>query len=244
MKHGGHKDLIELVSLARIEREVVVRGRWRVDALVRKRERILLSADCSGDENEESKWLETDHEHLVMEEQPPPPLDTIPAAGKKFGFSMHAITTTNTKKKTSRPILNRMHQTLRTVFNKSSLSQQQDQQLLVTQINNQISQIQNAASQIQIRIPAFKMIYISPMHLREREEELVNSGKFRAERMKRRGAFKSTANVMRNMQPAAVDKSQQKQQQQQQQGGEEEEDMAQLESIMSRCTFIAASLDG
>mmetsp|Transcript_5582 Transcript_5582/g.8617 ORF Transcript_5582/g.8617 Transcript_5582/m.8617 type:complete len:128 (+) Transcript_5582:3601-3984(+) len=35
MKHGGHKDLIELVSLAKIEREVVVRGRWRVDALVR-----------------------------------------------------------------------------------------------------------------------------------------------------------------------------------------------------------------
>ena len=32
MKHGGYKDLIELVSLAKIEREVVVRGRWRVDA--------------------------------------------------------------------------------------------------------------------------------------------------------------------------------------------------------------------
>jgi len=226
MKHGGHKDLIELVSLAKIEREVVVRGRWRVDALVRQRERILLSADCNeGSEEEESKWLETDHEHLVMEEQPPPSIQT---AGKKFGFSMHAIPTTTTKKKRSRPLLNKMHQTLCTVF-KSSLSQQQDQQH-VTQINHQISQIQVATSQIQIRIPAFKMIYISPMHLREREEELVNSGKFRADRMKRRGAFKSTINVMHNMHVnGAVDKSQQKQQQQ----GEEEEDMAQLESIMS-----------
>eukprot|EP00578_Thalassiosira_sp_NH16_P005681 CAMPEP_0181138588 /NCGR_PEP_ID=MMETSP1071-20121207/34327_1 /TAXON_ID=35127 /ORGANISM="Thalassiosira sp., Strain NH16" /LENGTH=179 /DNA_ID=CAMNT_0023225435 /DNA_START=36 /DNA_END=571 /DNA_ORIENTATION=+ len=52
MKHGGYKDLIELVSLAKIEREVEVRGRWKVDGLVRRRERILSNVG-SGEEEED-----------------------------------------------------------------------------------------------------------------------------------------------------------------------------------------------
>ena len=35
MKHGGHKDLIELVSLAKIEREMNVRGKWKIDCLMK-----------------------------------------------------------------------------------------------------------------------------------------------------------------------------------------------------------------
>ena len=33
MKHGGHKDLIELVSLAKIERELSTRARWKIDCI-------------------------------------------------------------------------------------------------------------------------------------------------------------------------------------------------------------------
>ncbi len=33
MKHGGHTDLIELVSLAKIEREMGVRSKWKIDRL-------------------------------------------------------------------------------------------------------------------------------------------------------------------------------------------------------------------
>jgi len=200
MKHGGYKDLIELVSLAKIEREVVVRGKWKIDCLVRRRERILLSRDATNEsdndeEDEFDGWLETDHEHLVI---PPPSASKadIAAASKKFGFSMHT-TTSNSKKsfKNKRPILHKMNQTVRNVFkSQPSFEQQQAKQQQVAQINAQIDQIQTAMSQIQIRIPAFKMIYISPMHLREREGELVNSGKFRA--MKRRHAFKSTKHII------------------------------------------------
>ena len=36
MKHGGHTDLIELVSLAKIEREMSVRSNWKIDRLKKK----------------------------------------------------------------------------------------------------------------------------------------------------------------------------------------------------------------
>lgn len=38
MKHGGHSDLIELVSLAKIEREMGVRSKWKIDRLSTKRD--------------------------------------------------------------------------------------------------------------------------------------------------------------------------------------------------------------
>ena len=78
MKHGGYKDLIELVSLAKISREVRVRGRWKIDCLMKRRKGILLrSMDGQKDEEvgrgdeegcgsseEEGQWrggLQTDH---------------------------------------------------------------------------------------------------------------------------------------------------------------------------------------
>lgn len=224
MKHGGYKDLRELVSLAKIEREVVVRGRWRVDGLVRRRERMLKNGlgdynnnDAGSQDDELDGWMETDHEHETATQ------NAAAAAGKnKFGLSMHAaIPTTKTNKSSnhkSRPLLHKMNQTIRTLFKSiPSLEQQQARQQQLSQINDQITQIQTAMSQIQIRIPAFKMIYISPMHLREREEELVNSGQFRATMMKRRHAFKSTLNA------AAVQKAIQ--------GVDDEDNLEKLESM-------------
>ena len=254
MKHGGYKDLIELVSLAKIEREVVVRGRWKVDGLLRRRERILNNNYLNEDE-ELDGWLETDHEHYLAVEQSSPSDDTTTiqkvSSGKKFGLSMHAIPTTKHNKKSSlsknnnksRPLLHKMNQTFRTLYkslpSSSSLEQQKIKQQQLTQINDQITQIQNAMSQIQIRIPAFKMIYISPMHLREREEELVNSGQFRATMMKRRHAFKSsTINV------AAVQKATTQQQGEDDDDDDDEEEeedntnnLAQLESMSLAIAF-------
>lgn len=54
MKHGGHKDLIELVSLAMIEREMGMRARPL----------LLLDMDGSRTDVDMSKW--TDDEGMPM----------------------------------------------------------------------------------------------------------------------------------------------------------------------------------
>eukprot|EP00986_Skeletonema_menzelii_P003651 scaffold1153_cov147-Skeletonema_menzelii.AAC.7 len=218
MKHGGYKDLIELVSLAKIEREVVVRGRWKMDALIRRRERFLMSKqEQQQDESEEEfdGWLETDHE-LLDRRQP-----SSDASKNKFGSSMHTPSKPSSKKQ--RPILHKIDKTIRNIFQTLPSFQPTPKAPQIDQINQQIDQIQTAMSQIQSRIPAFKMIYISPMHLREREGELVNSTALFRAMMKRRHAFKS----VKHIDIGVVAKGWQEEEEEE----EEEDQLVQLESM-------------
>lgn len=221
MKHGGFKDLIELVSLAKIEREVVVRGGWKIDCLLRRRDKILLgqeeevfdNGDNGNDDDNNAEcggyngWLNTDHGSLAALSSAAAANETIlakkrddgdgltsihsDAVGGNNGTNTTTTTTTTTLKSKSNQMLNKLRNTtLATLIFKrktSSSSSQQQQTQIISQLNDQITQIQNAMTQIQQRIPAFKMIYISPMHLRERKSELVNSGSsFRRSSMKKR----------------------------------------------------------
>ena len=198
MKHGGYKDLIELVSLAKIEREVRVRGDWRVDGLVRRRDEVLRLikggaevGDLKNFESDEYKSVGTNNVDFAV-------IDHNEAEGPLSSHS-DIPTTVNGNSNGSKwsikqykpPLMHKMTQKVRKLLKLTSHPTTQQQQYL-DKLNSQIIQINQAMTSIQERIPRFKMIYISPMHLREREAELVNSG-FRA--MKRRNAFKSVKKI-------------------------------------------------
>lgn len=179
MKHGGFKDLIELVSLATIEREVGVRGGWKIDCLIKRRERILMGEEDSKNSEQCSGWLTTHHGSLGI-------FTTSHASSSSLhsdAVTNNALNTRESNLKPSRRLFNRM-KTLQHFLTFKNILRQPfciDQQQLseeVAKINQQITQIRCAMSQIQCRIPSFKMIYISPMHFRERENELINSGAF------------------------------------------------------------------
>lgn len=201
MKHGGYKDLIELVSLVKIGREVIVRGRWKIDCLMKSRRRILDGGDDgtinSGDDEdgcgcgvgeEGGQWrggLQTDHPGSINTTITSEEMDTdnttmISRGGLTLVHSNIDTASSNNNSSTmlkskSTFLFDKMKSFFQQQQQKQQLQHQQQQQEEISKINDQITQIQSTMSQIQNRIPSFKMIYISPMHLRDREHELVTN---------------------------------------------------------------------
>ena len=256
MKHGGKKDLVELVSLVKIEREMGVRANSLerecgnnggdnenggvadsssagnlIGAVARENngdENGIVadsSSSCgnlveSSGQSNSSGIGGNDHGVIVEESETITTaessildgFDHLPAFGKRMTSSLSINRVQAMAKMTSQPILSTMNSMINTV------STFQNQQLVKAKHgsmpdsiggaegdaneedkkgdqdgaenkatsngtnNEQIQILKNALEDMKKRIPAFRMIYISPMHLREREGELANNT-FRSSRV-------------------------------------------------------------
>jgi len=204
MKHGGHKDLIELVSLAKIEREMGVRGKWKIDCLLnedsdkQKMNQTDHVVGSKGESNVPNDYDESTNQNQNGGEQ-------MKGRPNRFTLASNPATAMiNTlvhpldamKKLKSQPALTSMVDiiSIPVVHSADNLSPADNlsasyrNYLRKKQGSNscpasaaanesikreiQIQEIQSAMSDMKRRIPAFRMIYISPMHLRERKEEL------------------------------------------------------------------------
>eukprot|EP00584_Thalassiosira_punctigera_P027168 CAMPEP_0172580340 /NCGR_PEP_ID=MMETSP1067-20121228/139706_1 /TAXON_ID=265564 ORGANISM="Thalassiosira punctigera, Strain Tpunct2005C2" /NCGR_SAMPLE_ID=MMETSP1067 /ASSEMBLY_ACC=CAM_ASM_000444 /LENGTH=890 /DNA_ID=CAMNT_0013373079 /DNA_START=75 /DNA_END=2747 /DNA_ORIENTATION=+ len=188
MKHGGHKDLVELVSLAKIERgslakierEMGVRGKWRMDCLASsgKDTNDISQTDHIGEgdapqERKHSLFSLMDPTAIIHGVQHPAEvmkkiqsqnvlktmgtmvgrLDTIPSADH--------LTFSGRRSKVGGGGGIDVSLTLEGGFGPEDFEREM-----------QMQAIKHAVADMKWRIPAFRMIYISPMHLRERKEEL------------------------------------------------------------------------
>ncbi|EED88668.1 predicted protein [Thalassiosira pseudonana CCMP1335] len=209
MKHGGHKDLVELVSLVKIERELNVRGKWKMDCLEKTGGgggRIDCSCgdgvgedseemDSSGFDNIQSTNVTKPNTSIIKRASQPiltrmgtmfrlgsrgtRSVDSLPKAGGRNDVQSTKSTATQLEETTS------MVTKIGNVFLSEHIDETahlaSDEQY--NSANNgdnnsykkQMKEIQSAMDDMKRRIPAFRMIYISPMHLRERKEELVNN---------------------------------------------------------------------
>jgi hypothetical protein len=237
MKHGGHSDLIELVSLAKIEREIDVRSKWKID-------RLILDSQ----QQQKQKQLQQRHERQQQQEQER--RSTSATGVRQFGSMFSAAhflkpssssltTPTQHKQQFQDDNAKADKQIRKTIFKPSSRSptfssryHHQSDSLGETQRKNdrksifekltaahflkpstssssvsrqldgddssnlshfkaedsfdvhhrqqrqcndeKIRAIHQAVEDMIRRIPSFRMIYISPMHVRERAEELKN----------------------------------------------------------------------
>jgi len=209
MKHGGHKDLVELVSLAKIEREMGVRGKWKMDRLLADDEH----AEENGNAAAAVKMSQTDHvvvdtsnaDHSAVagDTKSDADDDGSPNEKRKGLFQLPVVDPTVItqvptdvmKKIKSQTVF----QTVESMMGKISHATSMDRlgatdkrtmknkavgtnsgSVSYAAAGNferelQIQAIQHAMEDMKSRIPAFRMIYISPMHLRERKEELQNN---------------------------------------------------------------------
>ncbi|KAL9184930.1 hypothetical protein ACHAXT_002707 [Thalassiosira profunda] len=208
MKHGGHKDLIELVSLAKIEREMGVRGQWKIDN--------LQKGGCVED-NGGAKMSNTDHavgapaahrqtkrKTVAVPELTSTVGDMIAAAEAAAGGNGYAKMKKGQK---SQPLLNTMGSVMRrmgSAFNfasadnlssslrRRSVGRKSSHKSDIRQLEDSVREaevqaIHAAIEDMRQRIPSFRMIYISPMHLRERAEELKNNTYLASRRTNSRG---------------------------------------------------------
>mmetsp|Transcript_22556 Transcript_22556/g.45085 ORF Transcript_22556/g.45085 Transcript_22556/m.45085 type:complete len:955 (-) Transcript_22556:259-3123(-) len=211
MKHGGHKDLIELVSLAKIERELGVRAKWMIDSLGRddcqRKQCDNESSDCEqgavlhgvsahsegvssrihdhGNRNEDGTSLGgSDHSAPKLSERVRGFGINKFAELKKIASNPLLVTvnsmknivqSTRVKRSSTGTGLNSMTKIRE---NRDTTKEEQNEKSGHTAMDDFLQQqgaVQNAVEDMKRRIPAFRMIYISPMHLRERADELKNS---------------------------------------------------------------------
>mmetsp|Transcript_17843 Transcript_17843/g.35772 ORF Transcript_17843/g.35772 Transcript_17843/m.35772 type:complete len:954 (+) Transcript_17843:184-3045(+) len=226
MKHGGHKDLMELVSLAKIERELGVRAKWKMDKLERDRfaQECELKNENTKDHYQEkcnesyepkiwsarSTGLATQMIHVknvqsVTEERNENENTEFPGEvdrpSAKLGSPrlsrLGANPLAQLKKITANPLLVTISSVKNIVRagmvkrnnstgtdagngtgNSRDLNKSDTRAQTESSESNQLQliiDIQNAMKDMKRRIPSFRMIYISPMHLRERADELKNS---------------------------------------------------------------------
>mmetsp|Transcript_19339 Transcript_19339/g.39712 ORF Transcript_19339/g.39712 Transcript_19339/m.39712 type:complete len:950 (+) Transcript_19339:202-3051(+) len=224
MKHGGHKDLIELVSLAKIERELGVRAKWKMDKLERDRfaQECELKNENTKDHYQEkcnesyepkiwsarSTGLATQMIHVknvqsVTEERNENENTEFPGEvdrpSAKLGSPrlsrLGANPLAQLKKITANPLLVTISSVKNIVRagmvkrnnstgtdagngtgNSRDLNKSDTRAQTESSESNQLQliiDIQNAMKDMKRRIPSFRMIYISPMHLRERADELA-----------------------------------------------------------------------
>mmetsp|Transcript_17845 Transcript_17845/g.35784 ORF Transcript_17845/g.35784 Transcript_17845/m.35784 type:complete len:912 (+) Transcript_17845:184-2919(+) len=211
MKHGGHKDLMELVSLAKIERELGVRAKWMIDSLGRddcqRKQCDNESSDCEqgavlhgvsahsegvssrihdhGNRNEDGTSLGgSDHSAPKLSERVRGFGINKFAELKKIASNPLLVTvnsmknivqSTRVKRSSTGTGLNSMTKIRE---NRDMTKEEQNEKSGHTAMDDFLQQqgaAQNAVEDMKRRIPAFRMIYISPMHLRERADELKNS---------------------------------------------------------------------
>ena len=166
MKHGGHKDLIELVSLAKIERELSVRGNFKIDLL--EKEKGDRFRDGEGERNISGN-------NMIA----------TAFGGRRLKPNTMQSTMALIKQKSTAAItqITRLTSDVRFGSLDAMLECQNERDLAVNEDENdregdedfRIQAVRNAMHDMQKRIPAFRMVYISPMHLRCRQEELCHN---------------------------------------------------------------------
>ena len=168
MKHGGHKDLIKLVSLAKIERELSVHGNFKIDLLEKER------AESDRLRNAEGGRARSEHDATAtadVRRRPNPNAvkNTVSLIKNK---SAAVLTHMGIPKPwllhTSDPKYGSLDAMMQLSADKDAIDCETDEDL-------QITEVRNAMHDMQKRIPAFRMVYISPMHLRCRQGELIHN---------------------------------------------------------------------
>jgi hypothetical protein len=181
MKHGGPKDLLELVSLYKIERELSVRGKTKLGLLGvtensekrRSRKTIFPNLGLLGKGNQSRKSILLDL-----------PRGASTVVKKISGARVGSIFK-GTYERDSAPNLDEIGvSTDESSSNTDSLAMASSCHALSSMQKTgesgdcdgelQAIEIERAMEDMKQRIPAFRMLYISPMHLRERRGELVN----------------------------------------------------------------------
>ena len=158
MKHGGHKDLLELVSLYKIERELHTRGYTKMNTIKKS------YSSVEGD-NKHVKNVKTPSKLKLAINK----VTSQPVIGR---FSALL----GKRKGGSAPDLAGVMGNLPLSLSAEGLSLMHTQQPKFEDKNeyqDRIQSIENAMREMKERIPAFRMVYISPLHLRERQSELM-----------------------------------------------------------------------
>ena len=172
MKHGGHKDLLELVSLYKIERELQVRGKSMAGMLQKSYGRE--DADC-GETNEVKKSARKNKISTAMKKIGSQPILSRVSSlfPKRTGGSTPDLTGSTSSAASTSEIgimaASTSADDIASMQKGCTVVEDKDD------YNARLQAIENAIHDMKQRIPAFRMVYISPMHLRERRAELRNS---------------------------------------------------------------------
>jgi hypothetical protein len=167
MKHGGHKDLLELVSLYKIERELLIRGKSKIDSILQSCEDETHSAKNGSITDRRTRTIVS----TVMKKIGSQPL--MSRVGSLFRMRQDGRMPDDIKHSTA---ADRSRMTISTSADALSTMQQQQSAMYANEDSEAtVETIENAITDMKQRIPAFRMVYISPMHLRERRAELVNN---------------------------------------------------------------------
>ena len=170
MKHGGHKDLLELVSLYKIERELQVRGKSMSGMLHRSYSRDAAEGETNKVKNSARKNKIT----TVMKKIGSQPL--LSRVGSLFPKRKGDSTPNLSDSTSSATTISDIGMSISTSVD--GISSMQKKCTVIEDAddyNTRLQAIENAIHDMKERIPAFRMVYISPMHLRERRAELTNS---------------------------------------------------------------------
>ena len=137
---------LDVWEVGGVEREVVVRGSWKIDCLVRRRDQLLLGQMMlEEDGNREGEcgygWLNTVHESPAIRSA------TVKdkhddETGKKIGVSsMHTVFVTSAKsssKLSKKSLLNKISTTLRNIFTTSPIT---PTRLTLLKLSSQLSRL-------------------------------------------------------------------------------------------------------
>lgn len=159
MKHGGHKDLLELVSLYKIERELHTRGYTKMNTIKKSYSNV-----------------ESDGKHIKNERRPSKIKQALNKVTSQPVIGRFSALLGKRKGGSAPDLAGSMGNNLPLSLSAEGLSLMHTQQPKFEDKNeyqNRIQSIENATRQMKERIPAFRMMYISPMHLRERQVELM-----------------------------------------------------------------------
>ncbi|KAL3765305.1 hypothetical protein ACHAW5_006090 [Stephanodiscus triporus] len=163
MKHGGHKDLIELVSLATIEREIGVRAKFAMES--------ILANDGGGDDDARPYARST----------PSAPRGGGSGGVRWASWGARATRQDGMYDDDARRRLVPSSIGARSTGRGPTPSPSPDEYDREREGSGmRAREVQLAAEDMKRRVPSFRMIYISPMHVRDRSGELLNNSFSRA----------------------------------------------------------------
>jgi len=170
MKHGGNKDLIELVSLAQIDRELSTRAHWMID-------RIKNETKKDEESRKNGKSSSIKQKLYGMSKMMSSNILNNKSSTKQRMGGLNNITAKSHDGITSMMKSINIRSLKKENTNDSMPSPLDgfDEQAQTISKEVQIQNIETARDNMKKRLPSFKMIYISPMHVRERKQELKNS---------------------------------------------------------------------
>jgi len=190
MKHGGYKDLLELVSLAKIDREIGLRAQFVIDT--------LASSNASSSSGGIISSTTIARSSSSLSDKTPPSSSSSSSSRRSLfqlrrtSFKLPSVRTiqravsdripTISLRKNSTTATTNATTTMSTSIDEGSTAEYISSSSTTTTANKEVRvrEIQSAALNMTHRLPTFSMIYISPRHVRrDRYEELSSFVKSR-----------------------------------------------------------------